>query len=164
MIAVTASTQSPAVTRRSAIAAIALAGAALAPALARSAESEGFVSPVGSTVEPSVPTAVAGDRVEGEFYAFDVPEYWRGRVSVEVEGASTLVHPLCCPRLVLLGVHVRDAARDPFPLPGNPDHDYVHGVDNGRGQYVYVDAYNFAEWAVDKCQGGPTPARGASRG
>jgi len=144
-------TSTPAVTRRSALAlaGLALAGAALAPALALAAEPEGFVPSAGSTVEPSVPTAVAGDRVEGEFYAFEIPEHWRGRVSVEVEGASAWVRPLCCPQAQLVSVHVRDAAREPFPQPGNPDHSYVYGVDNGRGQYVYVDAYNLPMWMSD---------------
>lgn len=73
-------------------------------------------------------------------YAFDLPEYWKGKVSVRTDGSSTYVYPTGYPSLTLVSFEVITPNDSLENLSGNPVLFYEECAD---GQYLTVKAINY---------------------
>lgn len=93
--------------------------------------------------------------IETPFYSFDVPELWRGRVTVSVSADGTLMfYPNGYPELVLFQILTYRSVEE---LPGGGDivGGAISGTENAQGAYIVAYMVNYVYLAtVDSWRNG----------
>lgn len=102
---------------------------------------------------------VAQRHVSTDWYEFDIPEQWVGKVEWRTEGTKTLVHLSGYPAVTLVEVYARSTneAGDGGDIAGGPAGGKTKGT-----TAVDLWAYNWAYWAAQYSENGNQGPRGVS--